>query len=469
MSSKEKDLKKLIDAVRRNNWQEFYSCVERLEIQKYGYAFTNIRQNINKDIWFDWVGRINNLKSAIQLGKNHYDAFMNIYIFLYMYPMIVVEEFFFVRKNESMRDKAYNEFVRRLEDGLDLLCSSTDPDRTHEIRELQKTYYERFVHSIIRNCETNLELKFNLLSHVYAFAKYYQDDPDDERCLNLEVIENCFIKNVFAEYKENKTFQDILSRRNDGKKRFWADYRQALVNFGTSERTAQEKPQVQIGAGSDDYFEGSPGKPSYGDEETSHDEGASYGVWANPFPTVLSRCIALLCIVSLVFNAFLLKKLSSPVKVNDVTGDVTVGTEHDSSTSSEIRGKSVSDKSRDDSSVAGTGTEFDDSSTAKSLDESKKDGEMTTNDDSTSSLRYLTIAQGDENDHRNLRSTPRSNETDNILVQIQSGEKVRIIEELDESWVYVEYITTVSEDDIPYEYGYRGYVYRMPGDIINEK
>ncbi len=458
MRDKEKLLDKLKEAVNNNNRKDFYSCVEKLETSEYEYAFTNMHRYDDSNFWSDWKNKILNVKNTIRLDRNQNSAYVDADIFLYMYPMVVVETFFCIRQDEAMLKKAYNDLVRRLEDGLDLLCSSMNIAQAAENREKQKIYYERFGHSVIRNYENNVELKFNLLSYVYALAQYYQVDPDDKRCLKTDVIEKCLITPVYDAFKNDNKFQEILERQDDESNSYWENYRLALADYKTLLRGTQIQTEKQTGAEPEEM----PEKPTEKLPATKKGNMRDESIMGKVLPTMFSRFLALMCVALLISNTVLFfRRTPSPDGNNHGAGDALVESEKDNTTSSAISHEGVSVESQNvppSSSIAHhaeSGTDYSgDSGTPQSSGESSF-----TNDVALAAGRELFLSE-----NRYLRATPKGDNNQNIILMIQSEERVRILKELDESWLYVEYIMSANEDGTPYEYGYQGYIKRLEND-----
>lgn len=464
MKNRDSIIKKLREAYKTNNSQEFMSCAKELDQPDYGYAFTNLHQNVKENEWEEYRRFLNIVNENVRPDSNRGDRYKDIYIFLYMYPMFVVEEFFIVRQSKESLDKAYNEFLRRLEEGLNYLGKSSDRDRTTENRTRQKTYYERFVYSIIKNYENNMELKYNLLTYVYARAQFYRDDQKNGYYLGPEDITECLIEPVYKEFQNDNTFQGILDGLDDETYDYWINYGSALVDYKEKLRDRSTQPEKQTEAQTKVISEESSKKSSGAKTGNGHDGGDSGKVPGELFPTWPSRAIAIVCILSLIFNAALwIKSSTSSNSNNHGQGEATIETEHDNSATSTESREDVSGETQgaQDHSSSVPETESvtsDDSSTSNALG-----GSPQTNNDATESFKYLTVDR-----EWFLRATPDASSDDNVITMIPGGAELKIYEELDESWFCVEYVSPEDENGMSHPYRRCGYVrYNMPNDDLS--
>ena len=462
MSDIDTSINQLKAALESNNEVFFISCVETLDTPENKYAFTNIHKHFDDDFWGKYLKKFSNVdKDTVRLDdKKDKDKYMDTDIFLYMYPMVVVEEFFWARQDKESRPKAYNEFVRRLENGLNLLCNSGS-----EGSKRQETYYERFVQSIIKNRENSVDIKINLLTYVYGLAQYYQDDPNDGRCLTQETIAKCLIKPVYEEFESDDTFKKILDGWKDEIKEFRINYLSALFNYRRSElekliRQANQPDEPAEGPQKETPEQGTGKKNA--DKNKDKDAG---GLTEKILPNAFSRCLAIYGIVITIICAALWFNRPSPVNNNQKTQEELAGAEQNSIETSaanrnEKATESLSDhnqSSAETESESGTNSSVDNSQ-SQPVEETGQGESLPTGNESGTPRREIILGE-----ERNLRAEPNKN-VDNILTTIPSGEKVSVLDELEESWFYVEYIEAYNEGDGSNTY--QGYIKWQYGDEV---
>lgn len=462
MSGIDKSINQIKAALENNNENVFISCVNKLDTSENEYAFTNIHKYVVDDYWDKYLKKFSNVdKDTVRFdNKKDKDKYMDTDIFLYMYPMVVVEEFFGTRQDKDSRSKAYNEFVRRLENGYNLLYNSG-----FEGRKSQETYFERFVQSIIRNRENSVDLKINLLTYVYGLAQYYQDDPNDGRCLPQETIVKCLIEPVYEEFKSDGEFNRILSGWKDEIKEFRINYLSALANYRSSvvEKLTQTANQTgeQAGKPQKESSEKSAEKKN----TDKNDDRAAVSLTEKILPNAFSRCLAIYCIVITIICAALWFTRTSPVNNDQKTQEELVGAEQNSIETSAANRDEKATESQSDHNQSSAVTESE-SGTNSSVDNSQSQpaeepgqGEsMPTGNENGTPRGEIILGQ-----ERNLRAEPNRND-ENIILTISDGEKVSILDEPGESWFHVEYIEAAGEGDGGNTY--QGYIAYMEGDEV---
>ena len=459
----DKNIDKLKSALDKNRWNDFHTYMEKLDTPENKYSFTNIHKYVGDEYWDKYLKKFSSVdKDTVQLdNKKDKDTYMDTDIFLYMYPMVVVEEFFLARQAKDSRSKAYNEFVRRLENGLNLLYSSKS-----EGRKRQSEYYERFVQSIIRNDEDSVDLKINLLTYVYGLAQYYQDDPNDGRSLPQKTLDECLIKDLYEEFKNDDKLNMFLNKWKDEVKEFRVNYLSALANYRSSVEEELTQPVNQTDGQEEKLYKESSEK-SAGKKNTDKNDGNSViSLTDKLLPNAFSRCLAIYCIViTIICAALWFTRKPSSINDNQETQEALVGTEQNSIETSAANHdeKTMESPIDHNPSSAVTKTESDINSSNETSQsqpaEEPAERESLPADNENGTLRGEIILGG----KRNLRSKPIMDEQ-NIITLIPSGKKVSILEEPGEAWFYVEYIETANESDEGNTF--QGYIKLVDGDEV---